>query len=111
VRAFQAVLVGGGEVEVEAFGLADAEATLEKELRTALPGAVIGIREIRRAEPEEHRIVETFSGRYALRLPLEILAPDGESARRQAFAAGRRALAGTRFERAVWERVDLHQLP
>jgi hypothetical protein len=103
---FEVTLHGSGSVEIAAYGIADAEATVEKEIRTLLPGAAIRIHEVRRATPHP-RIVETFDVRYSVRHRLNVEEPNEDSARRSAFRAGRGALEGSRFEKTVWERGDV----
>jgi len=99
---------GRGVVELPAYGLADAEARVHKELRAALPGAHIEVREVRRIDVAP-RIVETFEIAYSVRVSVEAVPTETGSAaaRRAAFSAGRRALAGTRFGKIIWERADL----
>lgn len=103
---FRARLTGYGEAAIEAFGSADAEARLEKELARALPGSTLVIRALRRPE-DEPRIVETFVAEYLLRSDLEVEGTNEESARRAAFSAARRALSGSRFQRVAWDRAVL----
>ena len=93
-------------MEIAAYGSADAEARVEKELLRALPSARIDVRAIRRTD-EETRIVESFQIDYLLRTEALSEGEDEESARRAAFAAARSALQGTRFQRISWERADL----
>ncbi|MDR0787487.1 MAG: hypothetical protein LBG44_06430 [Gemmatimonadota bacterium] len=103
---FEVTLVGTGSVEIAAFGIADAEASVEKEIRALLPGAAIRVHEVRRALPAP-RIVETFEVSYSLRHRLSLEEPSEEVARRTAFRMGRVALEGSRFGRTVWESADV----
>jgi hypothetical protein len=79
---------------------------VEKEIGTALPGAVTDVREIRRSS-DEARIVEEYRVSYRVRAVVEGEGRDEESARRAAFAAARVLLMGTRFSRTAWERGEL----
>ncbi len=103
---YHALLVGSGVASIEAFGSADAEARLEKEVARALPGASLLIRALRRTE-ETPRIVEGFDAEYLLRVRIDMEGNDEEGARRAAFASARQALSGTRFARVAWERAEL----
>ena len=94
-------MTGTGRADVAAYGIADAEMTLEKELSRAWPGATLRIPEVHRTEAVR-RIVESFELLYHLTLEVEVDAPDAESARRAARAAARQALRETRFARVVW---------
>lgn len=102
---FEVTLHGTGSVEIAAYGIADAEATVEKEIRALLRDAVIRVHEVRRSMPHP-RIVETFDVRYSIRHAMSVEAHDEDAARRAAFRAGRAALAGGRFEKTIWERAD-----
>jgi hypothetical protein len=104
VTGYSATLHGTGFVEIPAYGVADAEARLEKELHRAAPNATIRIDEIRRPE-DTTRIVETFAITFRLVLTIEIDVDDPRSAERAAFASGRAVLRGTRFERVAWDRA------
>jgi hypothetical protein len=104
VTGYLATLHGTGSVEIPAFGVADAEARLEKELHRAAPDAIIRIDEIRRAE-NTPRIVETFAVTFRLVLAIQLDIDDAGSAERAAFAAVRARLRGTRFARVAWEKV------
>lgn len=105
--AFDVVIHGTGTVEVAAYGVADAEATVEKELRKLLPGAAVRISEVRRGDPHP-RIVEAFEVSYSVRIEMEIVGERNEdAARRRAFMAGRAAVEGSRFGRTTWERAEI----
>jgi hypothetical protein len=108
--ARRVVLHGSGTAEIAAYGVADAEASIAKELTATLPGALVDVREVRRTEPQP-RIVEIFVVQYKVKLPVEVATDlKEEDARRQAFRSGRAALKGTRFERTAWERADVDPL-
>ncbi len=106
---FDVVIHGTGKAQVAAYGVADAEATVEKEIRNLLPGAAIRISEVRRGDPHP-RIVEAFEVSYAVSLRMEIAGErDEDAARRQAFRTGRTALEGSRFGRTIWERAEVER--
>jgi hypothetical protein len=97
-------LLGSGTVTLAAFGVGDAEARAEKELRAVFPDALVGIRGIRRLLDGDP-VVDEFEVDYRLGVELEVGAdPDEKRALRTAFAAARQRLAGTRFARIAWER-------
>lgn len=104
---FLARVSGEGTAEIPAYGSADAEARLEKELSRALPSAVLRILTLRRVDPDP-RIVEAFAVDYRLTADVWVEEEDLESARRAAFVAARRALEGTRFARIAWRKVELN---
>lgn len=95
-----------GEAELPAYGIADAEHQLEKELRAAWPEARVEVLEVRRAaDPAREaapRIVEEFRLRYRVTGAIAVAAP-GEEARRAALRTARARFAGTRFARMEWE--------
>ena len=93
---------GEARVELAAYGLADAEAQVEKELRALLPGVRIVILEGARTHSEP-RIVEEFAVRYRLRATVPVDAGTDEEARRAAFRHLRERFAGSRHERIAWE--------
>ena len=96
---------GRGRVEVPAYGLADAEHQVEKELLRAWPGARVEVLEITRAG--EARIVEEFTVAYRVEATVQVEAPTPEEAWREALRRLREALGGTRFRRIEWTRVEL----
>ena len=91
-------------MEVPAYGLADAEAQVEKELRDALPEATVEILDIRRVDGGR-RIVETFLVSYRVRLEREreVEGPGEATAIRECLRQVRVATHGTRFHRIAWE--------
>jgi len=97
---------GEGRTGVAAYGLADAEHRVEKEIRTLWPDAVVRIREVRRSG-DENRIADEFDVRYRVEGSVEIDAPSSEEARRGAFRAARELLAGSRYWRVAWEEVRI----
>ncbi|MBW3628393.1 MAG: hypothetical protein KY464_03765 [Gemmatimonadetes bacterium] len=95
---------GKGTVHVVAYGIADAEHLLEKELRALWPEARVRIIELRRA-PSTPRIVEEFSLSYQLDAQLEVDGADEKAARSAAFRAAREKLAASRYAQTRWEGV------
>lgn len=91
---------GEGRVEVAAYGLADAEHRVEKELGALFPAARVEVTEVARAG--EGRIVEEFGVRYRVSLAAHGEAASEDGARRAALGPLRAAAAGTRFERIAW---------
>jgi hypothetical protein len=102
LSAYSFTLRGIGSVELPAYGVADAEARVEKEIRNALPGAEVEIRGITRVDVDQ-RIVETFDVGYHLRVRIEAAGDDEETARREALRSARQALTGTRFGHIAWD--------
>lgn len=93
---------GSGRVELAAYGVADAEHQVERELRETWPEARIELLEVARTLPEP-RIVEEFAVRYRLRGTVSVDAERAEDAPRAAFRTLRERFAGTRHERIAWE--------
>lgn len=106
---YRAKLKGSGTAEIAAYGAADAEATVQKELRRALPGATVDVRGIRRLD-EEPRIVEEFLIEYLVMFQLEVTGEDETSARRSAFTRVRAGLKSTRYEKVSWQSAELSLL-
>ncbi|CAN5725439.1 hypothetical protein BH23GEM8_BH23GEM8_22180 [soil metagenome] len=101
---FEVEIEGRGTVVLPAFGLADAEHRVEKEIVKRLPEARVSIHSVERP-PDSSRIVEELSVTYSLRLRLPVEAADDAEAVPTAFRAVRDALIGTRYERTRWEQV------
>lgn len=96
---------GSGRVELAAYGLADAEHQVEKELRALWPdAAAIGVTEVARLD-EAARIVEEFRVRYRVRGVVPVSAEKEEDARKAALRMMRDRFTGSRFERITWEMV------
>lgn len=92
-------------MEVAAYGLADAEAQVEKEIRAAWPGARVEVTEV--ARTGEGRIVEGFAVAYRVRGSVAVSAggEEGEEEARKAALRWLRArFEGTRHARIAWER-------
>lgn len=95
-----------GRVEVPAYGIADAEHLVEKEISRIWPGAQLRIESVSRVGPA--RIVEEFAVEYLVvgEVEVELEDADEEEPSRRAFAAVRKRLAGTRYERAGVEKLE-----
>lgn len=106
---YRVILQGAGSADVQAYGVGDAEAQLEKELGRCLPGAHLHVRGIRRTA-DDSRIVEEFRIEYGVRVELASEGAGEDEARRAAFAAARAALLGSRFERLGWERGTVERV-
>jgi hypothetical protein len=104
VPSFEILVEGRGSVVLPAFGLADAEHRVEKEIRQRLPDALVSIHSVERPPGTSH-IVEEFSVSYGLRMRVPVDAADGDAAGPAAFRALRDRLEGTRYERTRWEQV------
>jgi hypothetical protein len=101
---FEIDIEGRGTTVLPAFGLADAEHRVEKEIRNRLPDSMVSIHSVERP-PDSSRIVEEFSVTYSLRLRLPVDAMDDDAAVPAAFRTVRDALTGTRYERTRWDQV------
>ncbi|HEX8391603.1 MAG TPA: hypothetical protein VF665_04520 [Longimicrobium sp.] len=97
-------LRGQGRVEVAAYGVADAEHQVEKELAALWPGALVDILEVGRVDADG-RIVEEFRVGYRVRGSVSGTADTEEDARKAALRRLREAFAGSRFARIAWEVV------
>lgn len=95
-------LKGSGRVELAAYGVADAEHQVEKEVRAAWPEARVEVLEVSRAGAQG-RIVEEFAVRYQVRGTVSVEVEDAKEARRTALREVRGRLAGTRHARIAWD--------
>ena len=93
---------GGGRVELAAYGMADAEHQVEKELRELCPDARVDVLDVARTTPEP-RIVEEFAVRYRLRATVPVEVEKEDDARRAALRLLNARLAGTRYARIAWD--------
>jgi len=93
---------GTGWVELAAYGLADAEHQVEKELRALWPDASVEVLDVARMD-ERSRIVEEFRVRYRVRIRTAVEADTVADARRYALRLLRERGTGSRFERIAWE--------
>lgn len=95
-------LRGSGTVQLPAYGVADAEHQVEKEILRRLPDARVTILGVSRGG-EAPRIVEEFSVRYRLQLSVAVTVEDTATAAAEARRAARAALIGTRYAATAWE--------
>jgi hypothetical protein len=95
---------GTGRVELPAYGLADAEHQVEKELRALWPDAAVEVTDVGRTDPAA-RIVEEFRVSYRVRGALHASGDTEAEARKAALRALRDRFARSRFERITWEVV------
>jgi hypothetical protein len=87
-----------GRAEVPAYGLADAEHQVEKEVRDAWPGATVEVLDVSRTGGTG-RIVEEFAVRFRAQGTVPVEADSEEDARRAALRHLRAAFADTRYHR------------
>jgi hypothetical protein len=99
---WEVALQGGGRVQLAAYGMADAEHQVEKELAELCPGARADILEVARTGSET-RIVEEFAVRYRLQATVAVDAETEDDARRAARRQLNDRLAGTRYARITWD--------
>lgn len=92
---------GRGRAALPAYGLADAEHQVEKEIVRAWPEARVEVTEVVRAEAPG-RIVEEFAVSYRVHAPVEVEADSADEARRDALRALRAAFEGSRHRRIEW---------
>lgn len=95
---------GRGRVEVPAYGVADAEHQVEKEILRAWPDARVEVLEIGRAGAS--RIVEEFAVAYRVEAVVRVEADAPDEARREALRRLRAAFEGTRHRHVEWTRVE-----
>jgi hypothetical protein len=96
---------GSGHVTLPAYGVADAEHQVEKEMRAAWPGARVNVLEVARLSPEP-RIVEEFAVLYRVRGTVAVEVERLEDGRRAALRLLNERMASTRFARITWDPVD-----
>lgn len=97
-------LRGAGRVELAAYGLADAEHQVEKELRALWPEATIDVLDVARSEGGS-RIVEEFRIRYRVQGTVAVTAHTEDDARKSALRVLRERFTGSRFELVTWDVV------
>lgn len=102
MSAYRVHLRGRGRAEVGAYGMADAEHQVEKELVRAWPGVGVRIEEIGRPAGAS-RLVETFRVGWMAEGWIDAEGATPEEARRDAFRRARAFLEGTRYWMARWE--------
>lgn len=92
---------GRGRVRIAAYGVADAEHLVEKELSRLWPGAGVYIEGISRTG--DARIVEEFDVSYRVEGEQTVEADRPGDAPTAAFRQSREALAGSRYGVTAWE--------
>lgn len=92
---------GAGEVRVAAYGMADAEHLVQKELGRIWPSARVEVTDITRTDPAP-RLVEEFLVRYWVEGVVMATADSLEEAPRAAFRLATGFLAGSRYQRVEW---------
>lgn len=90
-----------GRVELPAYGLADAEHQVEKEILALVPDAQVDVTDVGRVD-ERSRIVEEFRVSYRIRAVVEVQAASPAEAGRTALRQLRERFAGSRYERVAW---------
>jgi hypothetical protein len=98
-------LRGDGAADVPAFGLADAEHQVEKEIRAAWPRAQVQVLDVARPEGPP-RIVEEFRVRFRVTGSVAVSADSPTAAVRDALRTLRERFAPTRYQRIEWRPVD-----
>ena len=93
---------GRGRVQLPAYGIADAEHRVEKELSRLWPDALVQVIDVSRGEGGA-RIVEEFTVTYLLSGTLRVEAATVAVAPAAAFRRARERLADSRFLRTEWE--------
>lgn len=96
---------GRGRAELPAYGLADAEHQVEKEILRAWPEARVAVTDVGRGE-SAGRIVEEFVVAYRVDASLHLEADSPDDARREALRRLRSAFEGTRHRRIEWIKVE-----
>ena len=97
---------GGGRVALPAYGMADAEHQVEKELEEAWPGCAAEVLEVARTD-DRARIVEEFAVRYRVRGTVTHAADTEAEARTAALRGLRARFAGTRYAGVAWDVVEV----
>lgn len=91
---------GRGRVVVPAYGVADAEHLVDKELTRLLPGALVRIEGISRAGGGQ--VVEEFEVTYRVDGEQVVEVEQPEQAASAAFRQLRQVVAGSRYARIEW---------
>lgn len=90
-----------GRVELPAYGLADAEHQVEKEIHALWPDAQVDVTDVGRVD-ERARIVEEFRVSYRVRVVVELDAASPAEAGKAALRLLRDRFTGSRYERVAW---------
>jgi hypothetical protein len=97
-------VLGTGRVEVPAYGLADAEPQVQKEIRAAWPESHAEVLDVGRPGGAA-RIVEDFAVTYRITGALDVAEATVAAAEREAFRLLRARFESTRYHQVRWERV------
>lgn len=100
---FSVEVRGRGRVRLPAYGVADAQHRVEKEIVQAWPDARVDVVEIGRVG--ESRIVEEFAVTYRIAARVDVSAESAQTAAGAAFRRARSLLSGTRYARTEWEEL------
>lgn len=103
MREFAIAIRGAGRATVAAYGVADAEHLVEKELARAWPEARVDVVQVRREGQD--RIVEEFEVAYRLAATVHVEAEDAGQAKGAAFRRAREHLSQTRYRLTEWDLV------
>ena len=95
-------LTGRGRVEVAAYGIADAEHLVEKEITRLCPDAEVEVLEVSRTGPTP-RIAEELTVAYRVRATLTLAADSADAARRAALRRQQERFGGSRYQRTAWD--------
>lgn len=90
---------GDGRISIAAYGSADAELRVEKEITTLWPEAVVSILRIGRAADSAGRIVEDFEVTYRIDASVDVGDASAKAAPGVAFRSARAHFAGTPYNR------------
>ena len=100
-------LAGSGSVEVAAYGIADAEHLVEKEIGRLWPQARVRVLEVRRPPGAVKRIAEELTVEYQVRGSLTVEARDEGAARTEAFRHARALFDESRYRKVRWEKAEV----
>lgn len=103
MQRFAIPIRGAGRVRVAAYGVADAEHLVEKELARAWPEARVSVVQVRR--DGQDRIVEEFEVEYRLTATVHVEADEAGNAKGAAFRRARERLSETRYRLTEWNVV------
>lgn len=94
---------GRGRATVAAYGFADAEHLVQKEIGRAWPEARVAVTAVTRVG--ENRIVEELAVDYVIAAEVLVEADSTETATGAAFRRARHLLSDTRYRMTAWERL------
>jgi hypothetical protein len=103
-------LRGKGRVDVAAYGIADAEHLVEKEISRLCEGARVEIDQVAR-HGQTSRIAEEFTVGYRIAVTISVEAASADAARADALRQTRQRFTGTRYHRIEWEKITVEAAP